>query len=115
VLADIEGVDPDRFCKDSLLDRIPDHLSAVDGKSGVVNCHRNECVEAEFERRSQFRPSQQLLDCSNVWMAVAIPRCPAFRRPTLMVGPWRGREADLADDLAVEMQRVLRGSPIGKV
>ena len=57
VLADVEGVDPDRFGEDSLLDRVPDGLSAVDRKPVLVDRHRHERVESEFECRDQFRPS----------------------------------------------------------
>src|SRR4029077_1814830 len=77
VLADVEGVDPDGFGEDSFLDRVPDRLGAVDRGPGFVDRHWHERVEAEFECPLQFCSSEQLLDCSNVWVLGAIPRCPA--------------------------------------
>ena len=51
VLADVEGVDSDRLGQDGLLDGVPDRLVAADRATGLVDGHRQERVETEFERR----------------------------------------------------------------
>jgi hypothetical protein len=54
VLADVEGVDPDRLGEDRLLDRVPDRLITADWQTGVVDRHRHERVEAELECRGHL-------------------------------------------------------------
>jgi len=49
VLADVEGVDPDRVGEDCLLDRVADDLVAPDGPTGGVDRDGEERVEAEFD------------------------------------------------------------------
>ena len=50
VLADVERVDSDRLREDGLLDGVPDHLAAADRLTGLIDGHRQERVETEFER-----------------------------------------------------------------
>ena len=54
VLADVEGVDPDRLGEHRLLDGVADHLVAADRLPRRVDRHGQEGVESEFECRGQF-------------------------------------------------------------
>ena len=49
MLADVEGIDPDRVGKDSLLDVIADHDIRCEGLAGLIKGDVAEGVQSEFE------------------------------------------------------------------
>jgi len=55
MLADVEGIDPDRVGKDSLLDVIADHDIRGERLAGLINGDVAEGVQSEFEFRGGHR------------------------------------------------------------
>ena len=55
MLADVEGIDPDRVGKDSLLDVIADHDIRCERLAGLINGDVAEGVQSEFDFRGGHR------------------------------------------------------------